>query len=549
MSPLIPILALLAGALLVAIGTWLRFRYAPVVQVFAAALGGIALGLVGQALPQVVVLFAWRPISLFGAPVVLSADGYAWALGLAMLALVLAASLRRLAQPGELSLYPALMLAMSAAMLLVVQAANLLTLALTWGFLDVLYCTALLVREGQAANRRAELIIGLNGIATLSVWVAVIFLEQEGISPYWRLMTLSPAMRALLGLAAMLRLGLYPLYAWSSPEQDTTPQPVLLHLMPMVAGLTLWIRLASIQAIPVGDIWVGAALAGAILMGLLAWVQPDVRRSIPYVAIGYAGLMVVAGSGAGLSAASLTQGVVAWLLVMYVLAASPPFDIQHLTLNVRVLWGAPALIAMAALLGLPATAGAAYRMALHAGLSEMRLLWWGLAVLAETLLAGAALRRALAPQPPPAFERRLLLAAPVAGLVIATLPLVLLGVWPTAIFGSPAHALGASGASTLSLGARGWTGWLVPCLGMIALVIVSRLLIGGVSVQSVFDRWGKAASRVLDLSWLYDLALNSTRRAARLISSLAALMEGSAALIWMLLFIVLALLYLGGQGG
>src|SRR5512136_1535653 len=99
LSPIIPILILLAGALLAVIGATWRFRYTPVVQAASATLAIIALALVGRALPQMSAILLWRPVSLFGTPIVLSIDSYAWTLGLALLVPVLASSLKEMANP------------------------------------------------------------------------------------------------------------------------------------------------------------------------------------------------------------------------------------------------------------------------------------------------------------------------------------------------------------------------------------------------------------------------------------------------------------------
>ncbi len=569
-SPLIPIFILLAGAALAAVGTLLKFRYTPAIQVIAAALAVVALAWERQALPQIIVALAWRPISLFGMPVVLNVDSYAWALGLSMLISMLAASMRQLAQDGAPN-YPVLMLAMGAAMLVVLEAANVLTLVLAWGMLDVIYCFTLLAREGLAGSRRAELVIGINGLAALLVWATLILLEQDGLSPYWHLMALPFRVRTMLGVAAVLRLGLYPLYAWSVPgKQDDLSWTALLNLMPMLAGLALWLRLNVIQAMPTGDLWIWVALAGAMGAGVLAWSQSDARQSAPYIAIGYTGLLIVAGVG-GMTATGLTMGIATWFLGMYALTTSPSFDIRRLILRPPkcrplplVLWGLPALIAIAALAGLPATIGATYRVALHAGFTKLPWLWGGLAALAEAMLLGASLRYALASQLAQdssnllTFSLRMLptflkqLAVPLASLITATLPLVVFGVWSAALAGFEAPWAGV--APNQALDVWGWASWLLPVAGMVVFLIALVLKITGrltISnrVQSYLARGAQVIGQVLDMAWLYDLAMNSIRRAARLIGSLAALMEGKGALVWMLLSIVLALLlYLRAPG-
>jgi len=334
--------------------------------------------------------------------------------------------------------------------------------------------------------------------------------------------------------------------------------------MSMAAGLSLWIRLAAIQAVPGDAVWVWVALAGSLLAGLLAWVQRDAGQSIAYVAIGYAGLLIAAGSGIGVTAINLTLGAAAWLLAINVLVMAPAFNIRNWAGR---FWGIPVLIAIATLLGLPVTVGMAYRTALHVSLAGARWLWWGLVVLIEILLAGAAVRCALAPRPTPVLKDRSLLgwiralSAPIASLVVAILPLIVLGVWPGVLFGSQAELFEMGRVLERVSGARGWIGWFLPLIGVTALFVLSSLPvafrqwvvdrspIGSERLRSFLERGSQVTRRILDLGWLYDLAMNNIRRAARLLSNLAALTEGKGALVWMLLLIVLALLYLSEPGG
>lgn len=567
----VPILILLAGALLAALGARLRFRYTPVVQAVTVALALASLAWSGSNL-RTTVLLAWRPVSLFGMPIVLSVDGHAQALGLALLVPVLAASLRWTVQPDESQTYPAVLLATGAVMLGVVSAGNLLTLALAWGFLDVACCVALLAQAGPppgGANARLpEMVIGINGIATIFVWVTAIFLEQDSLSPYWPLMILSPTVQALLGAAAALRLGLYILYARSLPGQGRASQPILLILMPMLAGAALWIRLAAIQAIPTDLIWVWAGLTGALLAGVLAWTHPEAQPSLAYTATGYGVLLIVAGRGVQMPAAGLTLGAVTWLLGIYGLAASAALKAHSAregqtgrlarlsSFALHHLWKLPAFLAIAALLGLPATTGWTYRAGLHAGLSGVRWLWWGLTVLAEILLAGAALRYIFLAQPTGApsdqgeaesmYKELAWRLIPFVSLGVATVPLVVWGLWPGLLFGSQARALEISGVSSQALDARSWVGWGLPAAGVAALLAIQS----SGKLEAGFRRWWayaagacQMANDALSLTWLYNLVMNGLRRLARVIGSLAALTEGKAALVWMLLFLMLALLY------
>jgi hypothetical protein len=280
----------------------------------------------------------------------------------------------------------------------------------------------------------------------------------------------------------------------------------------------------------------------------------------------------LADNPASINVAGLTLSVAVWFLEMYVLVASAALGIPILEKTpswVVAVWAVPGLVAMAALIGAPATPGAPARTALHAGLSEARWLWWLSAVAVESLLASAALRCAFAPhlhtlarnwpadrQAMVAFNRPTLppislpiifewldiakyLLAPIAGLAVAAAPLILLGTQP-AIWFQPEIALGA--VPTLDI--RGWVGWLVPLAATIVLPVAYWLLAHRAKLQTYIAQGGAVISHVLDMGWLYALTINSFRRVARWVGAFAALTEGKGALVWTLLIIALALLYL-----
>lgn len=534
---LVSISILAGGAVLATIGAAARWRYVAVIQAIAAALALTALAWGGRSLPQEIVMLAWRPVSLFGTPTGLTLDSHTWILALAVVAPVFASSLKQAAHPTELPFRPALLLAMSAVALMALGAANLLTLALAWGFVDAVYGIALLRSAGPSTVHRPQLIIGLNGIATLLVWIACIFLEQDNLSSYWRLITISPLVQTLLALAAMLRSGIYPMYAWSSDERSDESL-TLLHLTPVLVGLGLWIRLAMLYALPGEELWAWLALAGALLAGLLAWLHQATQQTLPYVMMGYAALLIFAGSGAGLSATALTSGAAAWALAAYGLSASPPLRLDSKP-GIRNLWGLAGLIALLTLAGLPGTLGFTYRTALHAGLDQARWLWWGLATLSEALLIGAALRYLLTPAPAPSFPNRLRLILFAVSLALVALPLIIFGVWPGLLF-APAIKPAPD--------VRGWVGWGLPLATALALAAAIQLVRLSDQAHESITQISRILIHMFDLGWLYNLVLNSVRRGAHLIGGLAALTEGKAALVWTLLFIVLALLYSRGAG-
>ena len=151
-------------------------------------------------LPLTAVVLDWRPVTMLGSTASLRVDGTAWLFALALLAAGGSVALAwqvipDQGQPASSGSTPALTLAMLAVGLGSVFAANIITLFLCWGLLDGLFSLALLARGGPTSGRRAQFALGLNGLATLTVWVVAVLIEQARLSPYWHLLILPTTAR------------------------------------------------------------------------------------------------------------------------------------------------------------------------------------------------------------------------------------------------------------------------------------------------------------------------------------------------------------------
>ena len=65
-SPLIPILCLLAGAFLMAVSALVRFRWPSLIMVVATGLAAASMLPLQRQLPVSVVALDWRPVTLVG---------------------------------------------------------------------------------------------------------------------------------------------------------------------------------------------------------------------------------------------------------------------------------------------------------------------------------------------------------------------------------------------------------------------------------------------------------------------------------------------------
>ena len=529
-SPLVPILCLLAGALLFELGALVRFRWLGLIVVVATGAATVAMLLLARALPATSVVLDWRPVTVFGSTASLRMDETAWLLGVALLLTGFSVTLVWLAVPRQQPIAAhGLTLAMMAVGLASLFAANILTLALCWGMLDALFCLTLLTQGGSASGRRAQLALGVNGLATLAMWVVVVLIEQDRVSPYWHLMVLPPAARVLMGLAAALRVGLYPLHIWRPVELESEPdRSILIHLVPAIAGLSLWARLAVIQGLPEGNVWPTIAVVTALIGGVLAWIQSDPRQSLPYLALGYGGMLILTAVVGKVPAAALAAGSASWLLGLTALFVGRSFARGVGGL----LWTIPAALGAATLAGLPMTLGFGNRMALYQAASGEPGWVFIFSMVAEVLLVGAMLRRLLTAEVSLLPAGMLARAGYAAALAVIAAPIVIAGL----ILSSPA----VSATSAVA-----WVGWGLPLVLAVALAATA----GRLQLLLRLDSWKDVAVPILRLDWLYSSLVAVARGLARVSLWMADVLEGDGAFLWMLLILSLVLLYLSRSLG
>jgi hypothetical protein len=218
---------------------------------------------------------------------------------------------------------------------------------------------------------------------------------------------------------------------------------------------------------------------------------------------------------------ALVAGSAGWLLGLTLLFMGRPFA------RATWLWASLSTLGVAALAGLPLTVGFVGRLALYQGLLSSPAWVLVTAMLAETLLIGAMLRRVIMPEAeslmPTSVPARIAYAV---ALAVAAAPLLVTTVvrWPEA-------------QPFAGLSMTVWIAWGIPlAVAVIMAVLVTRL---GHRV----GRWGKMAGQVIRLEWLYSVLLPVFHGPARVGLLLADLLEGDGAFLWMLVILALVLLY------
>lgn len=539
LTPLIPIIILFVGTLALLLSLLLPSRYPGPAAAVATGLALLALiGLRGL-LPAEAIVSFWQPMALSGVPISLRLDDMTWLYALALTALAAAALLTGLSRPGgRRTASRGFTLLLLAAGLAAISSSNLLTLCLSWTFLDVVFLGAIaLTEDRERVSEHTTFALAANGLATLLVWTVALLGMRDGASQVLHLFSFSAVQIALLAVAGVLRLGLYPLHLWLPAEFDLRPGlSAMLHLAPATAGLSLLSQLVlGVRGdLPLHNPLTYAAGAALIVGAFLAWGQDESGRALSFVVLAQTGLVVLGGVWGGDEAALalVAEGLVL-LLSAGVLFLSRGYDPDNR------LWSVPAAVASVVLLGAPLTLGFVGRSATTAAL------WarggWPLLILsavAQALLLATLLRLLFRPASsplPPSPVVKGLAALGLAGLIA---PLVVFGLAPARL----AELLGVAPVSLPEVLAQmPGVGWVTWALGLGLGVALWRRDAG---MRAVRGQLHPPLLALFSLRWFYRAIAGLVEVAGRAIRAAALLLEGEGALLWVLVVLVLAWLFL-----
>jgi len=540
LTPLTPLLILLAGAAGLLLGLLPSFPYTGFVSISSALLAMGALLLLALGLPVSATLSAWGPANMFGVGLVLSVDGLAWLFALAVLAATLSALVTGLARPGGRRVGTRMiMLLMTLAALISIFGDNLLTRVIAWVSLDVVYFLALIfLADRQGIEPQAVLNLAFNSLGTLLAIAAAVLISRTSPSLSLRDAALSPQSTVLITLAAVFRLGLFPLHlALPSDLNMRQGLGTLLRLIPAGVALETLSRLALYGFPASVRPWlVVFALAAALVGALQLWNTSDPRRGLVYLVISQSGVALVAGLlGGATGALSLTATALALLLGGSLVYLSAGHDDQRPWPTGWALMGA------AAIAGVPLTVGFLGAGRLYADLLAVGGLGWlALVVLliSQTILVAGLLYASFWPGQPLEVEPALV-AAYFGGLSLPAVLLVLIAVFTT--IAGPIVLL-------QSLGFLGFSGF-----GSVAAVVLVALTVGGGVLlwrydTSIRERAGNIAGLPLaalgQLDWIYRAVWAVIGAAGTVVDNLRAVLEGEGAILWALVAGVLVWLLL-----
>ncbi|MBW8011325.1 MAG: hypothetical protein FVQ83_08800 [Chloroflexi bacterium] len=459
-------------------------------------------------LPQTVSLPLWRPKEFFPVSPELLADSFSWPFALALATLVLSVILTDAARLSEADWSSwAGSLSLAAVGILAVFSGNLLTLVMAWVVIDILELVILLPRIKDNVSRQGVIIyFSTSLLGTMLVVLAGILSHESGVDNL-AFSIIPPRIGVYLLIAVGLRLGVLPLHIYYLHEPPLRRGlGSILRFVPAAASLVLLARIGN-AGIPLEFspyiLWLTllAAIYGAVM-----WLRVDDEIiGMPYWILALTALALASAVVAQPEAALSWSLAILYSGALLFLASSRGARQAPL-----ILLG---LVGISALPFSPTQASAG----LYSGSFGLSL--GGFLVVQGLLLLGY-LRHALRPVGSLAGAERWVWAIYILGLGL--LPVI--------------HLLAGGLLAPEDILAQETLMWWP---GLAALGIAS--VFGALSRQSLdgSQRFFTIFENVFSLDWFYRVLLRGTRTVDRIMSFLAALLEGEAGVLWAVLLVAL----------
>jgi multicomponent Na+:H+ antiporter subunit A len=382
-TPLLPVIILLLGAAVLGVMARLasvKARY--VLALVVAASCFLSCVQLYRNEPAVWACDLWNPTLLFGVELGYRADSLSLGLVLvtASVALIAVASFNPFVGPHEDHSYPygALFLVLAGA-LSVVLSADLVTLCLSWGLLDLgmLSLTAL-AHDGQEASRTALKLLVFNFLAGVALLAALLVLQRQGEDFSLQATPLPTGVVSMMMMAGLLRLGLYPAFVGLPARVPMTlPSLILWHTIPIVVGgyvLARALSLTAVASLPGRELTLLLGSLSIFLSPFPLWFERRVRSMAAFIVLSQVGHIALAAAIAipysAAIIASMTVGLVLALTLVF-LSRATVHDALPRTHGVWI--RCCALLAFASLAGAPLTIGFVSRQLLYRALLESNL--------------------------------------------------------------------------------------------------------------------------------------------------------------------------------
>ena len=564
-TPLFPVLILLLGAILLPLMK--RIARAQISDGPSTKLRtGLALLLAGSFFllslflyrdqPTAVTISVWRPAPHFGVELGYYVDSvsllFASLIGFIMLVAIVCQSAFLTGDEESTHSYSGIFL-VAAAGISLIFAADVVTLYISWGFLDLalLFLTGLLHR-GKAASRTGLRILVINYLAGIALLLSLLLLERQGASFSLQVTLLPSKVISLILLAALVRLGLYPtLVALPADVEMDLPSVIAWYVIPLSAGGYLLARvlgLVSVTSLPGKEVALFLGSLALILSPFPLWFETSLRRIASYVVLNQVGYLALGSAiAAPYSMVIVSSQVISLTLALSLLFLSQVTSRDSMPNLYRLWTRSCTFVAVAALVGTPLTIGFVSRWLLYQSLWETGLgLLILVSLLANSFFLAPLLKVFLEDSPPPSGQGRvspLLLA----GMSALAVPLVILGLHPPLTgrlvrLQSTRPSLPAlpdliySGAPSLSL---------VTIAGILLSLFLGYLLYR--SGKTIVARAGislQTLQSIAETDWLYRALGWTVQRVALTLEQLGGFFEERRSPGWILLFALLVALLL-----
>jgi formate hydrogenlyase subunit 3/multisubunit Na+/H+ antiporter MnhD subunit len=551
-APLLPVATLLLGAAVLPLATKVMGpRTVLAVAIGVSAIALLLMGALYLSHPSPWTAGLWRPQTLFGAELGYYADSLSISFVLILVIVALVVLLADVSsasfgqeRPESLGM---LFLALAAACSIIL-AADLVTLCLSWGLLDlalfVLTARSNSGRGGSGAATRYLLINYLAGVALLG---GLVVLQTRGEAFSFQAAPLPALVISLLMVAALMRLRLYPAFLAQSPmSRGVLLARVLWHIVPAVVGGYLLVRalgLAAMASLPGSELGLVLASLSIALSPFGLWFEVDLERAAPYIVlnqVGYMALAAVVGvaySPAIIGSQVVTLGFALVALFLGLTTWSGPISRPYELLRQSCVW-----VAIAALLAVPLTMGFVGRQLLYGSLAESRLAPLVLvALLANSFMVPPLLKLGSTAAPVEGARDRFQFLK-LAALTVTALPLVLFGLLPELA----GRVLGMQSASAV---------WPTPLAlvyspGTISPTVLSVVTVGSLALGYLMYRHGslmvdkagdslETLHTVAKIEWLYAGAGRTVEVVATVLENVGGFFEGRRSAGWILVFATL----------
>jgi hypothetical protein len=488
----------------------------------------------------------WRPLFAYGETLQFSFDVLGINLALLLVGMLAFVGLSMMSRSME-RFESVILLLLSGAGIGICASSNLITLCLLWVLMDLALLGLDIVRVPDESIPHAIRNVLGNLVSTIALVIATILLMVEQADTNLAGLALQGFPLRMMMLAALLRLGIYPLPGSLKRRWEA-------YLASLCTGGYLWLRITSLAPQGLSDThWLIPLCGGALLItGLLAGLAFDFATALPYILLN-----------------GITAAVLAPMLdptigfpVSFVMTINLGLCLALLRVDVQVRpiaplgrWARlPLGLTLASLAGWPLTLGFVAHWAF------LRLCWTGgwyhLAWLgsASYLLTSIPMwqrfrqmRREVVEDGTP--SRWNVYSAMICASIVSLL-LILFGVYP-ALLAQVWPVL--SGQFRLPTLAALWTGDLRLLAGLALMVIIVPGLGSHVlqrlrgNVSGNLARGFDAVSALLELDWFYLGTEGILTRLRVLVNQAAIAMEEGLCLGWVLLWSLVVVLYLVGR--